>query len=987
MGSKKNKPRPAASAKEEPRPRAVRAWSFSARWILAGIVVLGVFLRAWYLVEIHDAPDFAAPQQDPDVMDWYARALVTGDWTVREGENDPEMLTTPYFRPPGHAYYLAAIYFFTKCSYLAPRLVNMCLGLVSILLMFRLAKRLYGETAGLIVAFFMATYWVFIFWEGELNDPCLFVFLGAALMNVLWEWGKGLRARWAALAGLICGCYALMRPNILIFGPFIAFWMAWIAYRRGEWRRIPASWAALLCMTVICIVPVTIRNYRASGEFVPISTYFGENFLIGNGEDSDGVTPWTPYLQELEGTGNWSVWVYNNVVKGVGKELGIKNMTHSGASSYFVQKTLKFIKDHPWRTIKLAVVKAILFWSPIEITCNKVVHYEKHFYAPLKYLPGFAMVAALFFVGIVRLVADWRAGRLGEGMATVRGLSNTPPNASRAEMADKETKRGEGERDRMRDMTLLILLFVLTYYLSFLPFFVNGRARVPVIPFAFLFGAYGLCRIAGYFQNGERRRAAGWTAAFCVAYGLASIQYIGFDPDLSRWHYQRAESYMRQGKVDDAIAAARPILDRPETASYMHMRLARLFAKADRKEEAFQHLMAALRHHPNDPDVRLSGAAELIKIGRIEEGIKHYKETLRLNPNDAVAHNNLGVLLEDQGHFDEAYTHYSEAVRSDPAMPVARNNLGNLMARLGHYEEAIRHFAKAVEDDPKQQDYHYNLAVQLANAGYADKAIERYQKALELDPNDARAHNNLGLLLAEKKEYEAAERHYREALRVVPEFVLVYANWGNMLVNQGRMDDGIAMYRKGLEISPGDAGLHNGLGYLYARAGKDDLAKMEYEEALRIAPDYPLALNNLGNLHNRQNRPNEAIRCYQRALSIDPRDRFAYANLGDVYANQGRWQEAVTAYENAIAINPSNAVAANGLASALIKLGRFEEGIRFFEQALSLDPKYAAAHYNYGAVLAATGQTAKAIEHFKAALAIAPDFQLARDMLGKLGGG
>jgi len=961
MGSKKNKSRPAPSAKEEPSPRMTRPRAFSVRWVLVGIVVLGFVLRMWYLAEVVHAPDFVAPQQDPDVMDWYARALVTGDWTVREGENDPEMLTTPYFRPPGHAYYLAAIYFFTKCSYLAPRVINMFLGLASILLMFRLAKRLHGEMVGLATAFFMATYWVFIFWEGELNDPCLFVFLGAALMNVLWEWGRGLKARWAALAGLICGCYALMRPNILMFGPFIALWMAWLAYRRGQWRRIPASWAALLCVTVACIVPVTARNYRASGEFVPISTYFGENFMIGNGEGSDGVTPWTPYLQDLEGTGNWSVWVYNNVVRGVGKELGIKNMTHSGASSYFVKKTLTFIGEHPWRTIKLAAAKAVLFWTPIEITCNKVVYYEKRFYAPLKFLPGFAMAMAFFVVGLVRFLADWRAKQFMTG-------------------AEEEGALG-------RDLTLLILVFASTYYLSFLPFFVNGRARVPVIPFAFMFGAYGLCRIGQYFRERKRRKALGWTVALCVAYGLASIQYIGFEPDLSRWYYQRAESYMRQGKTDEAIADARQILDRPETASYMNMRLARLFAEAGRNDEAFQHLMAALKHHPNDPDVRLSGAAELIKIGHIKEGIEHYNETLRLAPNDAVAHNNLGVLLEDEGKYDEALNHYEAAVKSDPALTVARNNLGNLMARLGRYEDAVRHFAKAVEEDPKQEDYHYNLAVQLANAGRIDKAIERYQAALELDPNDARAHNNLGLLYAGKEDYAEAEKHYREALRVVPDFVLVYANWGNMLADQGKMDDGIAMYRKGLDISPGDAGLHNGLGYRYGQAGKDDLAKKEYEEALRIAPDYPLALNNLGNLYNRQNRPDEAVRCYQRALAIDPLDRFADTNLGDLYLNRGQPQEAATAYTRALENNPSNAMAANGLASASIKLGRFEEGMRYFEKALSLDPNYAAAHYNYGAVLAAAGQEEKAIEHLKAALAIDPDLHVAKNLLDKLGGG
>ena len=52
---------------------------------LAGILLLGVILRLWYLSQIVHAPDFAAPQQDPAVFDWYARALVTGDWTVGMG--------------------------------------------------------------------------------------------------------------------------------------------------------------------------------------------------------------------------------------------------------------------------------------------------------------------------------------------------------------------------------------------------------------------------------------------------------------------------------------------------------------------------------------------------------------------------------------------------------------------------------------------------------------------------------------------------------------------------------------------------------------------------------------------------------------------------------------------------------------------------------------------------------------------------------------
>ena len=939
-----------------PAPAAVRRPWYCRDWVLvSAILVLGLILRVWYLAEAVHAPDFSAPQQDPAVMDYHARAIVTGDWSLPPGaETDPEIRTTPYFRPPGHAYFLAVVYFFTGGSYLAPRIVNTVTGLLSIVLLFLLGRSLFNRAVGLIAAFLAATYWGFIFWEGELNDPALFVFLGTFLMYVLLRWTARMGLGWAVLAGLICGGYALMRPNILLFGPFIAAWMLWIAWRRRRWRPLVASWCALALMTFLAIIPVTIRNYKSSGEFVPISTYFGENFLIGNGEDSDGVTPWTPYLQDLEGTGNWSVWVYINAVRGVGKELGIKNITHSAASSHFFHMALRFIREHKMRTLKLAFQKAILFWSPIEITCNKVVQYEKEFYGPLKYMPGFALITALLILG-----AAWLAWDLGPRSSTAR---SSP---------------------LFREVAPLIFLFVFVYYLSFLPFFVNGRARVPIIPFCLLLGSYGVYRAGEYAWARRYRPLATWLVVFAAIYGLASIQYVRFVPDRSRWHYQRADSYLRLGDVRKAIEEARPILDKPETASYMNMRLARAFAKEGYPDDALKHLMAAIANHPTDPGVLSGGAAELIKLGKIDEGLAHYQEALRLNPGDALSHNNLGLLLADQDKFGDALTHYQEAIRLDPQLSLARNNLGNLLARLGRYEDAIQCYEAAVQAYPRHEDYYYCLAVQLANAGRLDKAIEQYRAALDLVPDDARAHNNLGLLLAGRGQYDEALQHYQEALRVAPEFVLVYANWGNMLADQGKIDEGVAVYRKGLAIQPGDAGLHNGLGYLYDRKGAAEQAMKEYNEALRLKPAFPLAHNNLGNLLAGLGKLDDAIAHYNQALTIDPRDRYAHLNLGDTLMKQNRIDDAIVQYRAALDNAPNNPVVPNNLAIALVRKAQFDDAIRYDELALQLDPNYVNAHCNLGMVLAALGRHEPAVTHFKRALELEPNNMVAREGLDK----
>ena len=179
--------------------------------------------------------------------------------------------------------------------------------------------------------------------------------------------------------------------------------------------------------------------------------------------------------------------------------------------------------------------RSVLFWSPLEITCNKVVEYEKSYYGPLRYLPGFPAVLALFICGTVIFLDDLRKRQLLRGTAD----------------ADVHS----------REMSALILAFILVYFVSFLPFFVNGRARVPVIPFFLLVGAYGVYRYIGFIRERNLARAGTWAGVFVALYLLASIQYIPFQPDEARWHYQRAESYLRTGKAQEAVEEGRKVID------------------------------------------------------------------------------------------------------------------------------------------------------------------------------------------------------------------------------------------------------------------------------------------------------------------------------------------------------------------------------------------------------------------------------------------
>ncbi len=150
------------------------------RWVLVALLVilaLGGALRGLYLAEFSHTPDFRVPFADADFHNYWARALAFGNWTPPPYEVDPHIREIPYFRPPGYAYFLAAVYKLTGPDYFGPRVVQMALGLLNAFLAFLLARRYFGNTAGLVLAGLMATFWPFIYTETDFEEPVVSIFI------------------------------------------------------------------------------------------------------------------------------------------------------------------------------------------------------------------------------------------------------------------------------------------------------------------------------------------------------------------------------------------------------------------------------------------------------------------------------------------------------------------------------------------------------------------------------------------------------------------------------------------------------------------------------------------------------------------------------------------------------------------------------------------------------------------------------------------
>ncbi len=667
------------------------------------ILIVGLLLRGIYLSEIVKKPDFASPEVDARFHDYWARGLVWGNWTLPTNLTNPEILTNPYIRPPAYPYFLALIYTIAGPNYMAIRLVQMSLGLVNSILAFILGRLWFGRWIGVIFAALMNIYWIFIYFEGELLAPVLLVFLSLCLMIALSSW----RAKFTYLrtvgAGILFGLSALVRPNILLFGPVILAWAWWLKRRRSDKHPLKVAVMGFVLTAAVVIAPVTIRNYRVADDFVLITSNTGINFYIGNNEHTDCVWPSIPVLETLTGKQGWTCFDYPTIVRGVERLQG-KRMTHSGVSAYFTGKAIKFIRENPTKALALLGKKILLFWGPAEISNNEVIECEREHSALLKYLPGFPAALSLCLVGIGLRCLDFRG--------------------------KQKQKDKTDTQEKHLDVFVLVILFIVTYFVSYLPFFIAARYRLAIIPFLLLFASYALYRIYQFIQ--QRNLIASICAILITIglYAIASKPFVPYEPDVALWHQQNADTYLRTGQTDRAIEEYLKSL-RLKPASYRtRERLGRGFFLQQKYDKAIIHWTETVRLKPDDHETHALLGQAFTRLGNTDKAILHWKEAVRLSPGESTLHYNLGVAFARLGDIDKSILHWKEAVRLSPDEPVLHYNLGVAFHKQGMIENAIKHYKKALQLKPD-----YVKAKEKLKTILAQKRIQSDSKEIKKEPN------------------------------------------------------------------------------------------------------------------------------------------------------------------------------------------------------------------------------------------------------------
>jgi 4-amino-4-deoxy-L-arabinose transferase-like glycosyltransferase len=321
------------------------------RYELPVVLILAVAVRVLLLL-------LWSPELSGDALDYdrLARALLEGRGYVNV-RGEPTSL-----RPPLYPAFVAAGYVLGGGAAQGVRVLQVILDIGTVALTYLIGRRLFGRGAGLLGALLISVNFGTVAATGRLLSETLFTFLLMAAVAMTVEWLRAIReGRGQAAITLGIGTGVLLGAGTLTRGIFLLYivplillaaWTGWIREPASDCapsapaiRR--ATWGAIFALSVtfaLVLTPWTLRNYRVHGAFVPVTTQIGI-MLYASYDPPKGIFGLLP----------------RNAVSAAAEKL-----SEPKASAALVRAAMDSIAASPGKVLRLAGLKILYFWAPLD---------------------------------------------------------------------------------------------------------------------------------------------------------------------------------------------------------------------------------------------------------------------------------------------------------------------------------------------------------------------------------------------------------------------------------------------------------------------------------------------------------------------------------------------------------------------------------------------------------------------------------------------
>lgn len=650
-----------------------------------------------------------SPEYQNPVLDaaWYhGRALAWSEGAPPRAED--------VFRAPLYPMFLGALYSLGIDWPLGPRLVQFCLGLFNLFLIYSIGRIVFGLRTGLIALGLAVLYYPFLYFEGETLVTTLFLTLSLGGVRI----ALGARRYPGSLAaGLVLGLATITRPTLLALYPLLVAW-AWFAWRDGgaainrggsarqntnapaaglRWMRAGLFGLAL----AIPVVVVTIYNEAISGDRVLIASQGGVNFFIGNSATSDGKTAFVPGWRDV----NYESKEYEDTMllaaRTIAERAAGQSLSPSEISSYWYGLGWSWIRSEPGAFFELLAHRFYFYFNHVEIPNNRALREYVSEYSP--------WMRVLFPFGAGLLIPLGMAGIFVSG----------------------------GSR-RSRSMLLLMLFGQIALIILF---FVCARFRIPTMPYWIVFAAHTIGSASA------RPREFAWARSGLLVLVFAAIAWSSFwnvdqPADAAALAFNRASSFMEVGRFREAEEYYRKSMTLDTTDPRPHINLAGILAQQGRIPEAEDLLKQALVIAPDYGSFVWNNLAGLQMMRGDNEGAElSLARSIAIDPRDADVWTNLGNVRLLRANPREAIAAFDEALARGTTLGAqAETGRARALLAVGSTTDAFAGAKRAAErfpNEPKAWALVWFVARQAGDDRAATDAAARFQAFAGRDPVEA----------------------------------------------------------------------------------------------------------------------------------------------------------------------------------------------------------------------------------------------------------
>nr|HID58684.1 tetratricopeptide repeat protein [Desulfobacterales bacterium] len=617
-------------------------WWQTSTALFLFIFVCALSIRLIYLYQIQALPYTHYLFLDAASYDRMARAIAAGDWLGKK----------VFYQAPLYPYFLALCYRLFDYHLNIVRFIQLVLGAFNCVLITWIARKTFDIRTARWAAFFSLFYGILIFYEGAIGKDGLSILLtDTLLLALILSIEKPAWHRWL-LSGMALGGGVLTRGNLMLLLPIYLIWGFFSLKRLGlSLKRSSGIMGVFIIGTALIILPVSTRNYVVGNDFVLTTCQGGQNFYIGNNPRANG------FFENPKNIRLHPMYEESDFRAEALRRTGRKDMKPSEISSFWFKEGLRFIYNNPKRWLALLFRKTIMFWNHFEIPDNYNYYFARS---------NVPILRILFFnFGIV--------APLG-----VLGLFLAPRSTT----------------------TLVLIIFILSYMFSIVPFHMASRYRLPVVPVLIVFGAYTITWWSDALRNREYRR---------VLRTLIPLTMLGL---FVNWKFVCEKETFKASFTGLGIVMA-------ESGDY---------------KKAIQYYKKALAIDPRYVSAYYNMGNALVNQGNLSEAVQAYQNALKIDPEFLLAYDNLAKTYIIQGRFDDALKTYQNALMIRPDFADAYVGMGIVYHSMGLYKKAIDANLKALLLQPDLAKAHYNLACAYARSGSVREALKALKQAVRLNP-------------------------------------------------------------------------------------------------------------------------------------------------------------------------------------------------------------------------------------------------------------